>query len=142
MSHPDPRVIRRALNVLERLPQEALADLAERLIDRLDGAEPDPDLEPDHDGEPDNADACEAGDDDPASSLPCHGVTGVREVGDPVDAEPDNEDRDAAEDEPRFLTLRAERDGFVTVRRRPVVAVIYLYGRPVCVQSVRWERRE
>ncbi len=54
MPHPDPRTIRRALNVLERLPHEALADLAERLIDRLDAAGPELDLELE-------TDACDAG---------------------------------------------------------------------------------
>ena len=54
---PDPRTIQRALGVLERLPHEALADLAERLIDRLDVAGPDPDLEP----EEDCCNACEDG---------------------------------------------------------------------------------
>ena len=53
---PRPRTIRRALNVLERLPPAALADLAERLIDRLDATVSDPDLEPEED-------CCDAGDD-------------------------------------------------------------------------------
>lgn len=87
MATPDPRTIARALDVVQRLPTEALADLAERLIDRLDAAEPDPDLEPGEDAEPDDDDCCEAGDDDPASSRPCHGVFGISEAGDPYDAE-------------------------------------------------------
>ncbi len=128
MPHPDPRTVRRALGVLERLPHEALADLTERLIDRLDGAEPEPDLEPE-------VDCCTAGED---GGLP---MPGDRSPGDADDAEPDDADRGTGEDEPDFRTLRAERDGFVTVERRPVVTVLYRGGRPVRVQTVRWERR-
>ncbi len=46
---PTARTIQRALGVLERLPPVALADLAERLIDRLDAVGPDCDLEPEED---------------------------------------------------------------------------------------------
>ena len=53
MQHPTSRAIDRALAVLQALPPAALAALAERLIDRLDALEPDPDAEPDDDGEAD-----------------------------------------------------------------------------------------
>lgn len=51
---PSPRRVGAALNVLLTLPPAVLADLAERLIDRLDALEPDPDSEPDGDGEADH----------------------------------------------------------------------------------------
>jgi hypothetical protein len=134
MSPPDPRTIRRALATLERLPTEALADLTERLVDRLDAADLDPDLEPE-------TDACEAGE--------CGGVSlrGDCLPGDPTDAEPNGDEQEpdddvgATEDEPNFPTLRAERDGFVTVHRRPFVLVTSKNGRPVRVQTVIAERR-
>ncbi len=44
-----PRITRQTLDALERLPVAALPALVERLIDRLDAAEPDPDCEPDDD---------------------------------------------------------------------------------------------
>jgi hypothetical protein len=89
---PDPRTIRRALGVLERLPPEALADLTERLIHRLDAAEPDPDLEPEED-------CCTAGEDGGLMMPSDH------RPGDPDDAEPDGQDLGAAEDEPDFRGL-------------------------------------
>lgn len=51
---PSPRRIAGALALLVALPAPALADLAERLIDRLDALAPDADLEPDDDGEVDH----------------------------------------------------------------------------------------
>ncbi len=53
---PSPRAIGRALAVLQALPSAALADLAERLIDRLDALDGDPDSEPDGDTEADDDD--------------------------------------------------------------------------------------
>ena len=53
-TYPTARSVRHALTVLERLPADALFDLAERLIDRLDASGLDPDLEPEED-------ACNAG---------------------------------------------------------------------------------
>ncbi len=51
---PSPRRIAGALAVLHALPPPALAALAERLIDRLDTLDDDPDLEPDEaEAEPD-----------------------------------------------------------------------------------------
>ncbi len=51
---PSPRQVGAALNVLLALPPAVLADLAERLIDRLDVQDGDPDLEPDDaEAEPD-----------------------------------------------------------------------------------------
>ena len=88
-----PRTIRRALDVLLQLPAEALGALAERLIERLDAAEPDPDLEPDDD-------CCAAGDDDPASSRPCQGGRGLHFApGEPDDAEPDGDNEAGPDDE-------------------------------------------
>jgi len=72
MPAPSPRQVGRALDVLLRLPSAALADLAERLIDRLDALGPDPDSEPDDDGEGDHDD--EAGPwDDGATWAPTKG---------------------------------------------------------------------
>lgn len=70
--HHHPRAIRRALRVLEELPLEAQADLVERLIDRLDAATPDPDLEPDVDGEYDDHPALDVhgSEDEPAFPGP------------------------------------------------------------------------
>jgi hypothetical protein len=69
---PSPRTIGRALAVLQALPSAALADLAERLIDRLDALAPDANLEPDGDGEGDHDD--EAGPwDDGATWAPTKG---------------------------------------------------------------------
>lgn len=85
---PDPRTIRRALEVVQRLPTEALAELAERIIDRLDAAEPDPDLEPNGDEEPDDEDCCEA-DDDHLGQPQFYSAHSVR-VGYDDDAEPDD----------------------------------------------------
>lgn len=130
MRHPDPRTIRRALGVLERLPHEALADLTERLVDRLDAAEPDPDLEPEED-------ACPAGE--------CGGVPLRNDglPGDPADAEPDPDHDLTAPEEPLDGRLRAERDGFVRVHRRrhEFVLVTSKGGRPVRVRTVVAERR-
>jgi hypothetical protein len=41
--------VSRALALLEQLPRRAIGDVVQRLIDRLDEAEPDPDLEPEGD---------------------------------------------------------------------------------------------
>ena len=49
VSYPDSRTVWRALGVIERLPVAALADLVELLVDRLDEAMLDPDLEPEED---------------------------------------------------------------------------------------------
>lgn len=69
---PSPRRIASALAVLAALPAPALADLAERLIDRLDAVAPDADLEMDDDGEADQDD--EAGPrDDGATWTPTNG---------------------------------------------------------------------
>jgi len=85
---PTPRRVGAALDVLLALPPAVLADLAERLIDRLDALDGDPDLEPD------DHDACPAGDDDPALSRPRLGVRGMA-LGpgdyDDAEAEPDCE---------------------------------------------------
>ena len=62
MPAPSPRRLASALAVLAALPAPALADLTERLIDRLDALDGDTDAEPDHDGEADQDD--EAGTDD------------------------------------------------------------------------------
>lgn len=48
-AYPSARSIQHAIGVLERLPAIALAEVAERLIDRLDAVTPDPDLEPEVD---------------------------------------------------------------------------------------------
>ena len=84
--YPTARSIQRALGVLERLPHEALVDLAERLIDRLDTAKPDCDLELDED-------ACDAGE--------CSGLVmrGDGHPGDADDAEPEEDNDDDAEEE-------------------------------------------
>ena len=87
--HTSARTIRRALDVLLRLPAEALGDLAERLIDRLDVSGPDPDAEPDDDGEFDQHGACDCGDDDPRSSSPQFGAGHGYGPGELDDAEPD-----------------------------------------------------
>ena len=51
---PSPRRVASALAVLAALPAPALADLTERLIDRLDALDSDPDAEPDDaEAEPD-----------------------------------------------------------------------------------------
>jgi len=51
---PTPRRVGAALDVLLALPPAVLANLAERLIDRLDALNGDPDLEPDDaEAEPD-----------------------------------------------------------------------------------------
>ncbi len=84
MPAPSPRRIAGALAVLLALPMPALEALAERLIDRLDALDGNPDAEPDSD------DCCDAEDDDPASSRPHRGVSGVRFApGDPADGEAD-----------------------------------------------------
>ena len=72
MAAPSPRRIASALAVLAALPAPVLADLAERLIDRLDALEPDPDAEPDDDGEGDG-DAEAAPWDDGATWTPTMG---------------------------------------------------------------------
>ena len=76
------RAIRRALDLLLSLPAEAQAELAERLIERVDVADPHAEDEAEHEG------CCEAGDDDPCSRVPSFGVTGIFGPGDPADAEP------------------------------------------------------
>lgn len=139
MRHPDPRTIARAFGVLERLPHEALADLTERLVDRLDAAEPDCDLEPE-------TDACSA-EDVPIAGH--HGPGDADDAEESGDLEPDADggadaDRDlTAPDEPLHGRLRGERDGFVVVHRRPreFVLVTSKGGRPVRVQTVIAERR-
>ncbi len=62
---PTPRRIAGALDVLLALPPAALADLAERLIRRLDVLNEDADAEPDDDGEADQDGEAGAGDDGP-----------------------------------------------------------------------------
>ena len=52
---PSSRSIQRAIGVLERLPAVALANLAERIIHRLDAVTPDPDLEPEETDDDDQA---------------------------------------------------------------------------------------
>lgn len=51
---PSPRRIAGALAVLMTLPPAVLADLAERLIDRVDALDGDLDMEPDNDAEADH----------------------------------------------------------------------------------------
>jgi hypothetical protein len=63
MPAPSPRHIASALAVLAALPPPALADLIERLIDRLDALGGDADAEPDQDGEVDQDDEAGAADD-------------------------------------------------------------------------------
>lgn len=95
---------------------------------------PDPDLEPE-------VDCCTASEDG-GLVLPGDMLPGEPDDAEPdADDEPDDDDRGVGENEPRFPTLRAERDGFVTIERRPVVTVLYKGGKPVWVQTVRWERR-
>ncbi len=65
MPAPSPRRIASALAVLAALPAPVLADLAERIIDRLDALDGDGDAEPDDDGEADQDDEAGAGDDGP-----------------------------------------------------------------------------
>ncbi len=60
---PSPRRVASALAVLAALPAPALADLTERLIDRLDALDGDADAEPDQDGEVDQDDEAGAADD-------------------------------------------------------------------------------
>ena len=60
-----PRRLASALAVLAALPAPALADLTERLIDRLDALDGDANAEPDQDGEADQDE--EAGGDDHGS---------------------------------------------------------------------------
>ncbi len=151
MPCPSPRAIRGALGVLERLPAEALAHLAEWVIGRLDAAEPDTDLEQDdHDG-------CMAED----ATVPGHlglGDDGDAEQDDPQGDERDDADAEAvamdlppgvigtdpvtgpAECSP--LHLRAERDGTVQLRRRLIVVKSDRHSKPVRVQSMWWEARE
>ncbi len=59
-----PRRISAALDVLLALPPTALEALAERLIDRLDALDPDPDSGPDNDGEADQDGEAAPWDDD------------------------------------------------------------------------------
>ncbi len=69
---PSQRRVGAALDVLLALPPAALADLAERLIRRLDVLDGDADAEPDDDGEGDHDD--EAGPwDDGATWAPTKG---------------------------------------------------------------------
>ena len=107
-TYPNARSVRHAFTVIKRLPPEALFDLTERLIDRLDRAELDPDFEPEED-------ACDAGE--------CGGVPlqGDGCPGDAGDAEPEEDNGDDPEEEPLSPgNLRPERDGFVRVwRKRP-----------------------
>ncbi len=63
MPAPLPRHIASALAVLAALPPPALADLIDRLIDRLDALDGDADEEPDQDGEVDQDDEVGAADD-------------------------------------------------------------------------------
>ena len=51
---PSPRRVAGALDVLLALPPAALRVLADRLIDRLDVLDGDPEAEPDDDGEADH----------------------------------------------------------------------------------------
>lgn len=60
---PSPQRIASALAVLAALPAPALADLAERIIDRLNVLDGDADAEPDQDGEADQDNEASAGDD-------------------------------------------------------------------------------
>jgi len=72
MPAPSPRQVGNALAVLLTLPLAALEALAERLIDRLDAMDANPDLEPGADGEDDHDD--EAGPwDDGATWAPTKG---------------------------------------------------------------------
>ena len=83
-AHVKPRStpIEAALATILSLPPAALADVVERLIDRLDAdTAADTDLEAE-------CDACPAGDDDPASSRPVFGLFGAEcGPGDPSDGE-------------------------------------------------------
>ena len=58
-----PRRLASALAVIAELPAPALADLAKRIIDRLDVLDGDADAEPDQDGEADQDNEASAGDD-------------------------------------------------------------------------------
>jgi len=69
---PSPRRLAGALAVLQALPPSVLADLAERLIDRLDALDGDADREPDDEGEADHDDEA-ADDEDGATWTPCKG---------------------------------------------------------------------
>ena len=62
---PSLRRVASALAVLATLPTPALADLAERLIDRLDALAGDPDREPDDDREADPDGEAGPGDEGP-----------------------------------------------------------------------------
>ncbi len=53
---PTPRQVGNALAVLLALPPAVLHVLAERIVDRLDALDGDPDSEPDDDGEADQDD--------------------------------------------------------------------------------------
>lgn len=67
---PTPRQARRAVATLARLGPDALARVAELLIDRLDAAEDTECDNHDDDAEPEAEGCCEAADDDPAQSWP------------------------------------------------------------------------
>ncbi len=60
---PSPRRVGAALDVLLALPPAALAELAERLIERLDALDGEADAEPDQDGEADEDDEAGTADD-------------------------------------------------------------------------------
>lgn len=66
MAVPSPRRLASALAVLHALPPAVLADLAERLIDRLDALDaPAVDREPDDEGEADHDGEAGPGDEGP-----------------------------------------------------------------------------
>jgi hypothetical protein len=69
---PSPRRIAGALDVLLALPPAVLQVLAERIVDRLDALDGDPDSEPHDDGEGDPDDEA-AEDEDGAAWAPVKG---------------------------------------------------------------------
>ena len=69
---PTPRQVGNALAVLLALPPAVLQVLAERIVDRLDVLDGDPDREPDGDGEADHDDEA-AEDEDGATWAPVKG---------------------------------------------------------------------
>lgn len=60
---PSPRRVGAALDMLLTLPPAALAELVERLIERLDALDGEADAEPDQDGEADQDDEAGTADD-------------------------------------------------------------------------------
>jgi len=106
MAFPSNRALRHALDVLGRLPPAALGMVAERIIDRLDAAEPDTDIEDD------NTDCCAAGECGGMHLLP---DSGAGDLGDAEEDDPGGDERDP--DMPIFPALpREAREEFPIVR--------------------------